>query len=108
MARALTKLTGKEEWSWVPEQEWAFKGLKTAMSTAPVLAMPNDKDPFMIKWDASEGVLGAILSQKQDDKWKPVTFLSKALNPMEHNYKIYNKEPLAIITAFHEWQQYLI
>src|SRR3954454_11958600 len=62
----------------------------------------------MIECNASEGVLGAILSQKQDDKWRPVAFLSKALNLTERNYEIYDKELLAIITAFDEWWQYLI
>src|SRR3954466_13743971 len=78
------------------------------MSTAPVLTMPKDKEPFMIECNASEGALGAILSQKQDDKWRPVAFLSKVLNATEHNYEIYDKELLAIITAFDKWQQYLI
>src|SRR3954447_26145313 len=100
MARLLTKLTRKEEWSWGLEQERAFEGLKKAMSTAPVLAMPKYEEPFMIKCDASEGARGAILSQKQEDKWRPVAFLSKVLNLTEHNYEIYDKELLAIITTF--------
>src|SRR5205823_10154729 len=108
MAWPLTKLTGKEEWSWGSEQERAFEGLKKAMSSAPVLAMPKDEDPFMIECDASEGTLGAIVFQKQDNKCRPVAFLSKALNPTESNYEIYNKELLAIITAFDKWWQYLI
>src|SRR3954466_8049064 len=78
------------------------------MSMAPVLAMLKDEEPLMIECNASEGALGAILSQKQEDKWRPVAFLSKVLNPTEHNYEIYDKELLAIITAFDEWQQYLI
>src|SRR4051812_50150476 len=78
------------------------------MSMAPVLAMPKDKDPFMIECDTSEGTLGAILLQKQDNKWRPAAFLSKALNPTECNYEIYDKELLAIITAFNKWQWYLI
>src|SRR3954463_10587172 len=78
------------------------------MSMAPVLAMPKDEGPFMIECNTSEGALGAILSQKQEDKWRPVAFLSKVLNPTEHNYEIYGKELLAIITAFEEWQQHLI
>ena len=102
MARPLTKLTGKEEWNWGLEQERAFEGLKKAMSTAPVLAMPKDEEPFVIKCDTSEGALWAILSQKKDDKWRPAAFLSKVLNPTECNYEIYDKELLAIITAFDE------
>src|SRR3954471_16015135 len=103
MTRPLTKLMGKEEWNWGSEQEQAFEGLKKAMSTAPVLAMPKDEEPFMIECDTSEGALGVILSQKQEDKWRLVAFLSKVLNLTEYNYGIYDKELLAIITAFDEW-----
>src|SRR4051794_25365927 len=58
MAQLLTRFTGKEGWSWGSAQEQAFKGLKKAMSSALVLAMPKDEDPFMIKCNASEGALG--------------------------------------------------
>jgi len=33
----------------------------------------------------------------EDGRWKPVAYLSKSLNETEHNYKIYNKEMLAVI-----------
>jgi len=33
----------------------------------------------------------------EDRKWRPVAFLSKSLNEMERNYKIHNKEMLAVI-----------
>src|SRR3954449_578552 len=75
---------------------------------ALVLAMPKDQEPFMIGCDTSEGALGAILSQKQEDKWRPVAFLSKTLNLTECNYEIYDKELLVIISTFNKWQQYLI
>src|SRR4051812_32472196 len=78
------------------------------MIMALVLAMPKDNVPFMIECNASKGTLGAILLQKQDNKWKPVTFLSKALNKMEQNYEIYDKELLTIMITFNEWWQFLI
>jgi hypothetical protein len=37
----------------------------------------------------------------------PVTFLSKALNPMERNYEIHDTEMLAIIQGLEEWRHYL-
>ena len=50
-----------------------------------------------------------ILSQQQEDrKWKPVAFISHALNPTQRNYEIYDKELLAIMTALDEWRQYLL
>jgi RNase H-like domain found in reverse transcriptase len=43
------------------------------------------------------------LSQKVDDKWHPITYMSKALNETEWNYEIYDKEMLAIMMALSEW-----
>jgi len=40
--------------------------------------MPNHNDKFHLETDASEYALGAILSQQQDKKWKPIAYLSKA------------------------------
>src|SRR4051812_42093691 len=62
----------------------------------------------MVKCGASEGALGAILSQKRNDKWKLVAFLSKALHKTEQSYGIYDNELLAIMITFNKWQQYLI
>ncbi len=53
----------------------------------------------MVKADASEGAIGAVLSQKQNGKWRPVAFMSKSLSITERNYEIYDKELLAIIAC---------
>jgi len=37
-----------------------------------------------------------------DGKWHPVAFYSESLSSVEHNYKIHNKEMLAIIQALEE------
>ena len=49
--------------------------------------------------DASEHVIGGVLSQEQEGKWKPIAFLSKTMQSVERNYEIYNKELLAIVEA---------
>ncbi len=43
--------------------------------------------------------IGGVLSQEQDGKWKPIAFLSRTMQPAERNYKIYDKELLAIVEA---------
>jgi len=58
--------------------------------------------------DASEHVIGGVLSQEQDGKWKPIAFLSRTMQPAERNYKIYNKKLLAIVEALTKWRQYLL
>jgi len=42
-----------------------------------------------------------------DGKWRPVAFYSKSLSLVERNYKIHNKEMLAIIHALEEWRYFL-
>jgi transposase InsO family protein len=58
--------------------------------------------------DASDYAIGGILSQKINDKWHPVAYMSKALSETERNYEIYDKEMLAIMLALEEWWQYLM
>ncbi len=52
--------------------------------------------------------LAHVLSQEQEGKWRPVSFLSKSLSVTERNYEIYNKELLAIMLALEEWRHYLM
>ena len=51
-----------------------------------------------MKVDASDYAIGGVLSMECDNGlWRLVAFLSKSLNKMERNYKIHDKEMLAII-----------
>ena len=86
-------------WTWGVEQQNAFEALKKAFTTALVLRIPNDKDPFKLSTDASDFATGAVLSQKdmQTNLWHPVAFFSKSLDVYERNYKIYDKKLLAVI-----------
>jgi RNase H-like domain found in reverse transcriptase len=43
----------------------------------------------------------------KERKLHPVTFYSKKMSPAEMNYDIYNKELLAVVTAFQKWKVYL-
>ena len=40
----------------------------------------TDDDPFQVESDASDFVVGAILSQKQEDKWCPVAYFSQSMS----------------------------
>ncbi len=108
VVKALTALTGLTEWKWGSAQDQAFAELKRRMAKDVILAIPNKTDPFMVEADASEGAVGAVLSQKQNGVWRPVAFMSKLLSTTERNYKIYDKELLAIMLALDEWRHYLM
>ena len=58
--------------------------------------------------DVSGHAIGEVLSQEQDGKWKPIAFLLRMIQLTEQNYKIYNKELLAIVEALTKWRQYLL
>jgi hypothetical protein len=84
---------------WGLPKEDSFMKLKELITSAPVLILLNDDLPFRLEADSSSISTGAVLSQQQvdDNVWHPIAFLSKALNPVEQNYKIYDTEMLAII-----------
>jgi hypothetical protein len=109
-ARTLFDLTMKDvRFIWGLPQEDSFMKLKELVTSAPVLVLPNDDLLFRLEADGSGIATGAVLSQQQvdDNVWHPVTFLSKALNPVEQNYEIHDTEMLAIIRGLEEWRHYL-
>jgi hypothetical protein len=106
----LFDLTGKNApWTWGEAQQTAFDELKHAVTSQLVLMFADDARPFRIEADSSDFATGAVLSQQSaaDKKWHPVAFLSKSLNAVERNYKIHDKEMLAIIRALEEWRHFL-
>ncbi|SJL18814.1 uncharacterized protein ARMOST_22415 [Armillaria ostoyae] len=78
------------------------------MAEDVILAILNATGRFRVEADASNGAVGAVLSQEQDGKWRLVAFMSKALTATERNYEIYDKELLAIMLALSEWRHYLM
>jgi len=63
-----------------------------------VLVAPDLDKEMRVEADASEYTTGGVLSMKcEDEKWRPVAFISKSLNKMERNYEIHDREMLAIV-----------
>jgi len=109
-ARPLFDLTCSEQvWTWSGREQMAFKDLKMVVTTALVLMFPQDLEPFWVEADSSDFATGAVLSQQStaDGKWHPIAFYSKSLSSVERNYKIHDKEMLAIIRVLEEWRHFL-
>jgi len=70
--------------------------------------LPRREEKFRVEMDASGHAIGGVLFQEQDGKWKPISFLSRTMQPAERNYEIYNKKLLAIVEALTKWRQYLL
>ena len=104
ISRPLTNLLKKGAlFVWTKVHEQSFLALKTALTSAPVLAMPNFSKPFVIKTDASGTGVGAVLMQQGH----PLAFLSKSLSPRLQGLSMYEKEYLAILMAVEQWRSYL-
>ena len=92
-----------------PEQKAAFEALKKAVMQEPVLKKWDPVLPTRVETDASNGVTGGALSQKQlNEEWHPVAFFTRAMSSGEVNYGIESKELLAVMHALDEWRAELI
>ena len=62
-----------------------------------------------LETNASGYAIGGVLSQLQEDNsWRPIAYLSRAMNETKRNYEIYDQELLAIMEGLKQWRQYLI
>jgi hypothetical protein len=86
--------------------EKAFEVLKQRFTTAPVLWHYDPILPIIVETDASDFVIRAVLSQKED-RVQPVAFYSTNLIATELNYDIDDKKILAIVSSLKEWRRYL-
>lgn len=68
----------------------SFEALKTKLITAPMLAYADFSLPFILEVEASYGGLGAVLSQEQSGKVRPIAYASRGLRPTERNTDNYN------------------
>ncbi|GJZ71569.1 putative reverse transcriptase domain-containing protein [Tanacetum coccineum] len=96
IAKPLTKLTQKNKsYIWGEEQESAFQLLKQKLCEAPILALPEGNDNFVVYCDASLQGLGAVLMQRE----KVIAYASRQLKPHEENYTTHDLELGAVIFA---------
>ena len=86
------------EWNWGERQQKAFEELKERFTIELVLVTPDLDKEVRVEVDTSYFVTEGVLSMKcEDEKWRPVAYISKLLNEAKRNYEIHNKEMLAII-----------
>jgi hypothetical protein len=104
ISRTLTDLLKKSvPYVWNSEKESAFQALKQALSSTPVLALPDFAQTFVLETDACSKGIGDVLLQNGH----PIAFLSKALGPKLQGLSTYEKECLAILMAVEKWRLYL-
>ena len=73
----LTKAKQPNKIKWNDEAIDAFNQLKQALCEAPILQLPDVIKPFVLRRDASDTGLGAVLRQECHEVLFPVAFASK-------------------------------
>ncbi|GKC27988.1 putative reverse transcriptase domain-containing protein [Tanacetum coccineum] len=104
IAKPLTVLTQKSRtFDWGEEQENAFQTLKDKLCNAPVLALPDGPEDFVVYCDASGLGLGCVLMQRG----KVIAYASRQLKIYEKNYTTHDLELGAVVFALKIWRHYL-
>ena len=95
MSKPLTNLVKKNNFDWKLDSSAVFDKLKKAITSAPVLALPDFREEFILETDASDLGVGAVLSQCG----RPIAFMSWSLSDGNLSLSICEKEMLAIVMA---------
>ncbi|CAI7885774.1 unnamed protein product, partial [Closterium sp. NIES-53] len=65
---------------------------QTALTTAPVLILPDPDRDYVVEADASDRAVGAVLMQHHECSLQPITYLSKKLLQWEKDLAILLEE----------------
>jgi len=85
-----------------------FEELKERFTTEPGLVTPDLDKEMRVEMDVLDFTMGEVLSMKcEDERWRPVAYISKSLNEAERNYEIHDKVMLAIIQCLEAWRHFL-
>ncbi|GJR83887.1 putative reverse transcriptase domain-containing protein [Tanacetum coccineum] len=104
ISKPLTKLTQKnKKYEWGTEEDEAFQTLKQKLCSAPILALPEGTENFVVYCDASHKGYGAVLMQRE----KVIAYASRQLKKHEENYTTHDLELGAVVFALRLWRHYL-
>ncbi|GJX43929.1 putative reverse transcriptase domain-containing protein [Tanacetum coccineum] len=89
IAKSMTKLIQKGiKFDWGEKEEDAFQLIKQKLCSAPILALPEGSEDFVVYCDASHKGLGAVLMQRE----KVIAYASRQLKIHEKNYTTHDLE----------------
>ncbi|GJT58151.1 putative reverse transcriptase domain-containing protein [Tanacetum coccineum] len=89
ISKPMTKLTQKKiKFEWGDKQETTFQLLKQKLCSAPILALPEGSEDFIVYSDASIKGLGVVLMQRE----KVIAYASRQLKIPEKNYTTHDLE----------------
>ncbi|KAJ9547099.1 LOW QUALITY PROTEIN: hypothetical protein OSB04_019642 [Centaurea solstitialis] len=97
ITRPLTKLLEKDA-AFIFNEDCieAFNLLKHQLTNAPIMVPPDWNLPFENMCDASDCAVGAVLGQRINNHFQPISYASGTLNDAQKNYTTTEKELLAV------------
>ena len=101
----MTKKDRPEKLRWHDESRRSFQILKDSICEKPVLCMPDDEKQFVLRTDASDRGIGAVLMQEHDGQLRPIAYQSKKLNGAEGWYATVDKECLATVWGVRKFER---
>nr|GEY09795.1 retrotransposon protein, putative, Ty3-gypsy subclass [Tanacetum cinerariifolium] len=84
-------------------EENTFQTFKDMLCDAPILALPEGVDDFVVYYDASNQGFGCVLMQRN----KVIAYASRQLKIHEKNYTTHDLELGAVVFALKMWRHYL-
>jgi len=93
---------------WTEAAHTAFEALKEALSSPPILTLPDDHGHFFLDTDASDVAIGAVLSQVQGGEERVIAYAGRSLAKNETNYCVTRKELLSVVYFTKHFRQYLL
>ena len=107
--KPLYKLLEKDvKFVWDEDCQKRFEGLKTYLTTIPIVRAPKWKLPFEVMCNASDLAIGAVLRQRGEGKPYVVYYASKTLNEAQRNCTTTEKELMVVVYALDKFRAYLV
>ena len=102
-----TKKNAPNKVVWEDQQESAYKALKNCLIRNPVLKLPDMSKDFVLRTDASDVGVGAVLMQDHNGELFPIAYASKKFLNREKHYSVIERECLALVWAILKFSVYL-
>ena len=109
MAEKWSAAKGTMKDFWTDDCDAAFDDLRTALMTAPVLALPDSNLPYVLQTDASDKALGGVLMQIRPDNTRVViAFLHHKFDKVEQRWPIHERELYGLVHSLRKYRHYLM
>nr|GFA63969.1 hypothetical protein [Tanacetum cinerariifolium] len=92
-----------KKYAWGDKQDKAFRILKEKLCNAPVLALLDGPNDYVVYCDASKQGFGCVLMQRG----KVIVYASIQLKTHKNNYTTHDLELGAVVFALKIWRHYL-